>query len=170
MQDDTLQLLVDESQIRRLLALYPRALDRQDGALLASLFHDGAVDLHGIYNGSATGFVEFMQGRARPGHHWMHHNGTQIIDIEADKAHAETYALAFYRRPAADADGKLEEIFMRVRYLDHLEKRGGRWGITNRRVVFGPCQILTVTEEYPVPLWPDALVDGPAGIDPAYQW
>jgi hypothetical protein len=43
-RDPELQLLIDESKIRKLLELYPRALDRQDPELLASLFHPGAID------------------------------------------------------------------------------------------------------------------------------
>jgi SnoaL-like domain len=77
-----LQLLIDEAAIRRLLALYPRALDRHDRDLLKSLFHDDAIDDHGPFNESAEGFVDFMRAGDVPGYHWMHHNGTQIIEIE----------------------------------------------------------------------------------------
>lgn len=41
--DPELQNLIDEAAIRRLLANYPRAIDRQDFTLLASLFHSDAI-------------------------------------------------------------------------------------------------------------------------------
>jgi len=77
-RDPEIQQVIDELKIRNLLDKYPRALDRQDHELLASLFHPGAKDEHGVYNGSAAGYVDFMAAQGKPGLHWMHHNGTQI--------------------------------------------------------------------------------------------
>ena len=52
--DRELQRLIGEWKIRNLLDKYPRALDRQDHELLASLYHPGAIDDNGVYDGSAT--------------------------------------------------------------------------------------------------------------------
>jgi hypothetical protein len=46
-RDPEVQRLIDEPAIRRLLASYTRAIDRQDHDLLASLFHPDAIDEHG---------------------------------------------------------------------------------------------------------------------------
>lgn len=165
--DAVIQRLVDESAIRHLLDSYPRALDRQDHELLASLFHPDAIDVHGPYNGPAAGFVEFMRMGGRPGQHWMHHNGTQIVEIDGDVANTETYTLAFVRQPRSDgADGE-EEVFLRVRYLDRVEKRDGVWRIAHRRVVFSPCHVLPVTADYP--LWEGTLLEGGVETDPLYD-
>jgi ketosteroid isomerase-like protein len=166
-RDPELQKLIDESAIRRLLAQYPHALDRQDHELLASLFHPDAIDDHGPYNGSAEGFVEFMKERGMSGHHWMHHNGTQLVDIQGDVAFTETYTLAFFREPAPDGKQSNREIFLRVRYLDRVEKREGQWRIAHRRVAYSPCHVLTVTEEFP--MWEKTILE--AGRDDAsYVW
>jgi SnoaL-like domain len=157
-RDPELQRLIDESAIRHLLAQYPRALDRQDHELLASLFHPDAIDEHGPYNGPAQGFVEFMRTGGVPGHHLMHHNGTQLIDIEGDVAFAETYTLAFYREPDPEGGHSNREVFLRVRYLDRVEKRDDEWRIAYRRVAFSPCHVLTVTEEYS--LWENTITEG----------
>lgn len=124
-RDPELQKLIDESAIRHLLANYPRALDRQDYALLASLFHPDAIDDHGYYNGPASGFVEWMRQGSRPGVHWTHHNRTQIIEIEGDVARAEIYCIALCREGAPGEPAYDKEIFLRVRYLDRVEKRKG---------------------------------------------
>jgi ketosteroid isomerase-like protein len=168
-RDPELQQLIDESAIRKLLASYPRALDRQDHELLASLFHPDAVDDHGAYNGPAAGFVEFMRAAGTPGSHWMHHNGTQIIDMQDEAlAFAETYALAFYRPPEADGKTGAQEIFLRVRYLDRVEKRDGQWKIAHRRVVYSPCHILPIAQEFP--LVGDIIHEDSYPTDPAYSW
>jgi ketosteroid isomerase-like protein len=167
-RDPEVQKLIDESAIRNLLDKYPRALDRQDHELLASLFHPGAIDDHGVYNGSAAGYVDWVRGWAVPGNHWMHHNGTRIIEIDGDVAFVETYCLAFCRQSEEGKEGE-KEMFLRVRYLDRVEKRNGEWRIAHRRVVYSPCQIVKVTEEFP---FDDevTLMEGGYPEDEIYKW
>jgi len=148
-RDPEIQKMIDESAIRNLLNKYPRAVDRQDYELLASLFHPDAIDDHGVYNGSAAGYVDWIKTMDIPGYHWMHHNGTQIIEIDGDVAFAETYCLAFYRQSEEGKEGE-KEMFLRVRYLDRVEKRNGEWRIAHRRVVYSPSQIVKVIEEFPI--------------------
>jgi hypothetical protein len=88
-RDPELQRLIDESKIRNLLNKYSRALDRQDHELLTSLYHPGAINNHGVYNGSATGYVDFMRAQGKDSIYWTHHNGTQIVEIERDIAKYE---------------------------------------------------------------------------------
>lgn len=149
-RDPELQQVIDESKIRNLLDKYPRALDRQDHALLASLFHPDAIDDHGVYNGLASGFVDFMRGGGKPGQHWTHHNGTQIVEIDGDVAECETYTIALCRMGAPGEPGHDREIFLRVRYLDRVEKRQGVWKIAHRRVIYSPCHIAKIEQEFPL--------------------
>jgi hypothetical protein len=65
--EPALQRLISESQIRTLLNKYPRALDRQDHDLLASLFHPGVIDDHSVFNGLASEYVEFMRAQEGEG-------------------------------------------------------------------------------------------------------
>jgi ketosteroid isomerase-like protein len=162
-RDPELQRLIDESAIRKLLALYPRALDRKDHKLLASLFHPDAIDDHGHYNGPASGFVDWIAA-AKSDVHWMHNNGTQIIEVDGDVAQCETYCYALCREPT-DAT---KEIFLRVRYLDRVEKRSGEWRIAHRRVVFSPCHVIQTVEQFP--LTPECLTEGGFPTDQVYQW
>lgn len=162
-----LQHLIDESQIRHLLNCYPRALDRQDSELLASLFHPDAIDDHGVFNGLAAEYVAWIRERSVPGNHWMHHNGTMLIEIEGDVANTETYTFALARAAPKEGDTRPREIFLRVRYLDRVERRGGVWKIAHRRVVYSPCHILTVEEEFPLPD-ADCLFEGGINSDPLY--
>ena len=166
-RDPELQRLIDESQIRHLLNLYPRALDRQDAELHASLFHPGALDDHGVFNGAAADYVAWSRERAVPGDHWMHHNGTMLIEIDGNIANTETYCYALTRAAPKEGDTRSREIFLRVRYLDRVEKRDGVWKIAHRRVVFSPCHVITVEEEFPLPA-DDCLFEGGVSSDPLY--
>ena len=167
-RDPEIQRVIDESKIRNLLDKYPRALDRQDHDLLASLFHPGAVDDHGVYNGPAAGFVEFMRRGGKPGVHWTHHNGTRIVEIEGDVADCETYTIAMCRMGAPGEPGHDREIFLRVRYLDRVEKRDGLWKIAHRRVVYAPCHVARIEEEFP--LTAECLLDAGHPGDPVYKF
>lgn len=166
-RDPAVQELIDESAIRKLLATYPRALDRHDTELLASIYHDDAVEDHGVFNGPATGYVEWMAARNVEGVHWMHNNTSQIIEIDGDTARAETYCLAFKRQPRADGNEQAKEWLVRVRYLDHLERRDGVWKIAHRRVVYAPNGILHLDD---VPATSDSLVESGTGSDPVFHW
>lgn len=162
-----LQRLIDESQIRRLLDSYPRALDRQDHELLASLYHPDAKEDHGVFNGSAAGYVDFIESHAVPGNYWMHHNGTMHIEIDGDVALTETYTLAFYRIGPKEGDSRDREIFLRVRYIDRIEKRDGEWKIAHRRVIYSPCRVVTVDEEFWL-LDDNCLREGDRNADAVY--
>jgi len=167
-RDPELQQVIDESKIRNLLDKYPRAIDRHDHALLASLYHPDAIEDHGVYNGTAAGYVDFMRARGRPGMHWTHHNGTQIIEIKGDIAECETYSLALCRLGAKGEPGYDREMFLRVRYLDRVEKREGVWKIAHRRVVYSPCHIVKIEEEWP--LIEECLADGAFPNDEVYKF
>lgn len=166
-RDPELQRLIDESAIRHLLALYPRALDRQDRVLLASLFHPDAVDDHGHFNGPAAGFVDWIAAGSRPGVHWTHHNGTQIIEIEGDVAQTETYCIALCRQGARGEEGFTKETFLRVRYLDRVEKREGQWKIAHRRVVFSPCHVADASQDFDASM---CLQESAFPTDEVYRW
>lgn len=167
LRDAAIQQLLDEAAIRRCIAKYPRALDRHDSDLLASMYHPDAIDDHGVYNGPASGYVTWMAARNTPGKHWMHHYGNQIIDFEsADVAFAETYCIGCCRVPADDGGPK--DIFLRVRYLDRMEKRNDEWRIAHRKVVYSPSHVVPVVEEFPPA--PGSLWEASFPQDPVYNW
>lgn len=141
--DPELQRLVDESAIRRLLARYSRAIDRRDYELLRTCYHHDAIDEHGHYDGDVDGFVEFLESRP-PAPFEAHFLGNTLIDLDGDRADAETYCLALRRFP--DEAGEQRDRFQHVRYHDRLEKRDGEWRIAHRIVSYGHGRIDAVAE------------------------
>ncbi len=136
MSDSPLDTLLAKEAIRELAMLYSRGVDRKDAALLRSLYTEDATDTHGdTYDGSASGYVDFLE-QAFPymkysGHHICHH----LISVEGDYGEGEIYALAYHVIP--DGQGGWIEDFMCVRYLDHY-RRGddGRWRFAQRVVTY----------------------------------
>lgn len=166
-RDPELQRLIDESAIRNLLAHYPRGLDRHDTETLASIYHHDGIEDHGVFNGSAQEYVDWMAGRNVEGTHWMHNNTTQVIEVDGDVAFSETYCLAFKRIPEPEPDGRRKEYLTRVRYLDRLEKRDGEWKIAHRKVVYAPNGYLYVDD---IPPTPDSFIEAGVGVDEVYRW
>jgi hypothetical protein len=112
---------------------YCRGVDRTDTELLASTYHPGAVDDHGVFRGDAQVFAEqlgpLLEQAFDATHHFL---GQSLIELAGDVAHAETYVIAVHRRGSGEK--AVLETFG-ARYLDRLTRRAGEWRIQERVVV-----------------------------------
>jgi len=158
------QQLLDKEAIREVIYRYCRGMDRRDWEVVASAFHPGAYDDHGVYRGSATGFIEFSKPRHEHVTMCMHHIGNIIIEFQSsERAMVESYCIgthryapgneaarkAIARSLAKDVDKPLE-LTMWVRYVDVITKREGEWRIEHRSVVWEGMRADVVPEGAPV--------------------
>jgi ketosteroid isomerase-like protein len=117
----------DRQEILDCLLRYTRGVDRHDKALMLSAYHPDAIDQHGVAEGVAEQFCDWAigwHGEFQTKHQHIIANHT--VDLDGDTAHAETYYLFW----GENRQGPPSLCF--GRYLDRLEKRGGRWGIAHR--------------------------------------
>ena len=153
--DAELQELVDRKRIYDVLTRYCRALDRCDVDLMRSVYWDDARDDHGVFNGGAQEFAEFIIREIQA---WfevtMHAIMNVHMELKDDVACTESYLFAYHR--IRGDKRKVEEIFGSTylsqfdwsavegvphvffyggRYVDRLEKRGREWKIAHRQVV-----------------------------------
>lgn len=136
----TVQHLLAEQAIIRVLLTYARAVDRQDWALLRTVFHPDATDDHGPYTGGVDGLVTFLQEEMGQVDSATHSIGNVLIDhLDAVTAQVETYATAVHRHTRRD--GGLVDLTFSVRYLDRLEARDDVWRIACRAVVVDRSRI-----------------------------
>jgi hypothetical protein len=126
--------LADHLEIQQVLYRYCRAVDRGDAALLKSVYHPGAIDRHGGFEGTGEAFADFlvpsMDTAPRVG---QHHITNMIIELDGDRAEVESYFLALH--PLADEAVGCRHVPVTGRYLDRFERREGRWAIADRTVV-----------------------------------
>ena len=116
------------------LARYTRGVDRCDPELVRSTYHADAYDDHGGYQGDAGGFVDWVKPTVMDSFSCtMHKLGNCLIEVEGDRAYAETYAIAHHVLGQA---AEPSDMVMGVRYLDELEDRGSGWKIAHRRMSF----------------------------------
>lgn len=118
----------DRQAISDCLATYSRAVDRLDRELLLSVYHEDAVDDHGVFVGGPEAFADWvipMHTATHRSHQHCIFNAT--VDLDGDVAHVESYymfvGLNQRGTPLAMSGG---------RYLDRMEKRAGRWAIALR--------------------------------------
>ena len=131
-----LETLIAKEDIRDLVLLYSRGVDRKDAALLRTLYTEDATDAHGdTFDGAAGAYVDFLE-KAFPympysGHHVCNH----LIDVDGDEGDGEVYAIAYHIIP--DGQGGWLEDLMTVRYIDRYRKEDdGRWRFSQRVVTY----------------------------------
>jgi SnoaL-like domain len=123
-----LQRLLDKEEIREALLKYNRGTDRHDEDLMRQAYHPDARDDHGGYIGDREGLIRYVNAVHTENWRAHHHFVTNMsIEIDGDVAHCETYSLVTLAR----REGGTIDVGA-GRYIDRLEKRGGKWAIVDR--------------------------------------
>jgi ketosteroid isomerase-like protein len=129
------QELLDRRAIADCVHRYCRGIDRGDIDLVASCYHDDAIDDHGHYVGPGRGLAEWATERMSDLLRNQHHITTHNVELDGDTAHSEAYYIATMREP--DGITKL----VSGRYLDRFERRNGEWRIAQR-----VCMVETIAD------------------------
>ncbi|MCK9470111.1 MAG: nuclear transport factor 2 family protein, partial [Porticoccaceae bacterium] len=58
--DRELQEMLDRHKIYQVLTRYCRGVDRGDAALIKSVYHDDAIDDHGMFKGLGKDFADWI--------------------------------------------------------------------------------------------------------------
>ena len=148
-----LEDLVARRDVYAVLTRYCTALDRADVELMRTVYWPDGVDEHGIYEGNAGEFVEFIIGEITKYFEMGTHCLLNVdIEVQGDIACAESYLYSACRIRANMAEAMLgsrymkhwggkgldagnEQFVMAGRYVDRLERRAGEWRIVRRQVV-----------------------------------
>jgi hypothetical protein len=162
-----LEQLEAESEIRRALALYCRAVDRGDLELLKDCYPPDGHDERPGFSGGADALAEHLRSEwIEPSEWTMHFLGSQLVAVDGRSATAETYCLELAHLREHD-QAPPRDLVRPVRYLDQLSLRDGRWRIEHRLVIReaayeGPTSTV-------VPLSPAHASGARDKRDPAYK-
>jgi ketosteroid isomerase-like protein len=130
----TLELLLAEREIQRLMIRYLDRIDARDVAGIAALFTDDAVAdfLTGrAYRGPeriAAALERITAHFERTSHHLTNHIAD--VDLARGEADAVTYVYAFHRMAATGAAWHFWG-----RHVDRLRRVGDTWLLADRRLV-----------------------------------
>jgi ketosteroid isomerase-like protein len=123
----------DRAAITEVLARYCHAVDHLDWDELASVYHDDATDRHGAYQGTASGFLEWVKpqftGRFSA---TMHSIGNVIVDFDGDRARTQCQVRADHLIKD-ELGGGIFQFW--GSYVDVFARRQGQWRIQHRIVV-----------------------------------
>lgn len=143
-QED-LQELHDRQAIQHTLVTYCRGIDRCDMETLKSVYWPEATDDHGSFNGNAHEFCEYVIPALKQMRQTMHLISNVYIELEGDRAKAETYCVAYHH---LDGEDGVQDMIVGGRYLDLFEKRSSKWKILKRVYVMDWNQNMTTTAEW----------------------
>jgi len=130
--------MLDRVALQHLVSAYGHGIDRQDYALLRSLYHEDAIDDHSPYFcGPASDFIDWLPTMLATWSATSHAMVDTLFLLDGDRAEGIVTARAWHRT----ADGKRTFIAW-GRYADRYEKREGIWRFVHRFF------ILDATEEH----------------------
>jgi len=109
--------------------------DGGDWERFKTLWHEGARMHATWFQGPALDFIKANQEGWRKGVRIYHSLGGTSIDVQGDRAIAQTKAAVTQR---AEVDGVECDVTCTCRFYDFLEKQSGRWGIILRQGVSAP--------------------------------
>ena len=126
--------LFDREEIYDILVNYARGADRGDADLIATAYHDDAIEDHGgTFYGPASKYVAMLR-KILPAAARMSHIVSNInIELDGDKAYTECYFLTFSRSEAVENP---HDNLTMARVIDRFERRNGAWKTAHRRLAW----------------------------------
>lgn len=151
---------VATQKITAIIYRLARGLDRVDKALLASCFHDGATDDHGIFKGPATEFCDWVIEQLGNYERTQHFISNINIIVDGDKAATESY---FFAHHVVPSDNGKKDVIAAGRYLDRFEKRNGQWRIVHRKALYDWSRVEETKDGWTNPPMSEILTRGIQG-------
>lgn len=163
--DARIQNMLDQQDIRAVLARYCRGCDRADAVLMASVYADQSWDNHGDRSGEGRQFardtVREMLATAEVVSHLL---GQSLIWVDGDTAGAESYFQATLIYPPEDGVEFVNQIA--GRYIDKLVREDQHWLIRDRLTIRDWSASYRIEAD---PLAQQGIVNGALGpCDPSY--
>jgi SnoaL-like domain len=133
MTDPRLERLVDEAALRRTAELYAQGADRRDKLIWAAVMtQDCVIEAPGIELKGRAHIVAALDIMAQMYVSTQHRVHNQVVSIDGDSAHGETYSVAEH---LSVADGRTTILTWAIRYQDRWRREAGQWRFAHRALV-----------------------------------
>ena len=131
--DQSLQDLLDKQAIREVVMTYARGIDRLDFDLVRSAYHPDAIDHHTGFEGNIDEYIAWVKPKLSVIGGTMHHIGNHLVELHGDHAISEAYSMSTHWG-GPEGVGMIN-FTSGARFIDHMERRNGRWAIKERGAV-----------------------------------
>lgn len=131
--DPEMQAIVARDAIRHCLARLARGEDRRSAELIRASWWPEATFDYGVHKGDFETYLAWVVPGAEAIKDTQHVLGQSFIELQGDKARAETHVLSYHRIDMGDGD---RDTCIGGRYLDTFEKRDGEWRIADRVMLY----------------------------------
>lgn len=130
---EEMRALLDREAIRLCIARLARGEDRRDADLISASYWPDATTDYGVFQGSFDDYLAWVVPGADAIKNTQHVLGQSFIELDGDRARAETHAISYHRVDMGAGD---QDTCIGGRYLDVLEKRNGTWAIAQRTMLY----------------------------------
>jgi hypothetical protein len=142
--------LLAKQKITETLTRYCRGIDRCEIEALSSAFWPEATCDYGSGAQNALEWARATVAALKTMLRTQHAIGNILIEVDGDRARAETYCHAYHE---VDGPDGRQEMVVGGRYLDRFERRGREWRITSRLYVIDWNQNGRSTSEWDTGLY-----------------
>jgi len=147
--DRQVQELVDRQAITDVVLRYCRGIDRLDLELVRDCYHADATDEHGSFTGTRDEYVEWVAGVLMRFTGTMHVVANQLIEVDGDTAHCESYGVAYHWGDPPDDHRR--NFSTGFRYVDRFARRDGTWRIARRVAVREWTHVVSAEQQLVIP-------------------
>ncbi|KPH67897.1 nuclear transport factor 2 family protein [Novosphingobium aerophilum] len=128
-----LAAFVDREAIRDCVARLARGEDRRSAELIRGCWWPEARFDYGVHSGDFETYLAWVVPGADAIKDTQHLIGQSFIELDGDRAKAETHVFSYHRVDMGNGD---RDTCIGGRYLDSFEKRGGEWRIAGRVMLY----------------------------------
>lgn len=128
-----LDRMLDQHLIRETVLRYCRAVDRCDFAGILAVYAPNGVDHHTGFSGTAADYVDWIRPKLASFEGTLHIVGNHLSELAGDDAVAETYGTAVHW--GSDRSDPALNFTSGFRYVDHFQRVGAEWRISERFAV-----------------------------------
>ncbi|GGN60103.1 hypothetical protein GCM10011349_41290 [Novosphingobium indicum] len=134
--EPTIQQFIDREAIRDCVARLARGEDRRSAELIRGCWWPEATFDYGVHGGDFETYLAWVVPGAHAIKDTQHVLGQTYIELNGDKAKAETHVISYHRVDMGAENGGERDTCIGGRYLDSFEKRDGEWRIADRVMLY----------------------------------
>ncbi|MFA7585527.1 MAG: nuclear transport factor 2 family protein [Novosphingobium sp.] len=132
--EQQLKALLDRDRIRTCIVTLARGEDRRDAAMISSAYWPDSVTDYGVFKGDFAEYLAWVVPGADAIANTQHVLGQTFIELDGDRAKAETQVISYHRIDYGD--GEEHDTCIGGRYLDELQWRQEEWRIASRTMLY----------------------------------